>query len=283
MSQVKEAGIRVVTDPSAQRLSERQLEDYRDHRKRLINWMVNIGKDPEQAEGYAFDTAHGRAYRLDLFYRWVWDQNDGYTTRITHEHAGDYMRDLAYGDTSQENKSSHLKAVKMLFRWRAWEFGDEEWESELSFSTNSGHTNPKGFLTREERRTLREAALDYGSVPSYSGLNAEGRDRWKAYLAQRFEKPKSEVRKKDFERANSWKFPSLLWTALDAGLRPIEVERSTLQWIDTDNCLLRIPKEDSSKGSNNWTVSLTERTANAVDRWLEERENYDKYDGSEAI
>lgn len=245
--------------------------------------MVNIGKNPEQGEGYAYDTANGRAYRLDLFYRWVWDQEERYTTQITHDHADEYMRKLAYGDTSQENKASHLKAVKMLFRWRAWEFGDEEWEPELSFSTNTGNTNPKGFLTREERRAIREAALEVGSVPTYDNLTPEQRDRWKAHLAQRFEKPKEEVVPADFKRANSWKIPSLLWTALDAGLRPIEVERSTVKWVDTDNCLLRIPKEDSSKNSDNWTVSLTERTANALDRWLTEQEQYEKYEDSDAL
>lgn len=109
---------RSVPNPTKERLTSRQLEDYTEHRVRLIEWMVNLGKSPEKAEGYAEDTVNGHAYRLDQFYRWVWDEEDRYTTQLTHQHADDWMRELAYGDTSQENKSSHRKAVKMLFRWR---------------------------------------------------------------------------------------------------------------------------------------------------------------------
>ena len=283
MTQGTKAGIRLVPNPSKDRLSERQLLDYQSHRERLIDWMRSVGKDPEQGKGYARDTAHARAYRLDLFYRWVWDQEDGYTTRITHDHADQWMRELAYKDSTQEDKASHLKAVKMLFRWRAWEFGEEAWEPDIHFSTNTGSTNPKDYLTKEERQAVREAALEYGSVPSYNAMSPAERDRWKIHLAQRFEKPKQDVGPADFKQANSWKIPSLLWTALDTGLRPCEVERATVQWIDTQSKLLRIPREDSSKNSDNWAVSITARTANALDRWIAEREQHEKYEGTDAL
>lgn len=276
-------GGQVVPDPSKERLTSRQLADYTEHRVSLISWMRNIGKSPAKGEGYAPDTVNGRAYRLDAFYRWVWKEEGRYTTQVTHDHADEWMRELAYGDTSQENKSSHRKAVKMLFRWRADEFGDEEWESDISFSTSSGETNPKDYLTKEERKRVRDAVLEYGSVPNYNGLSPNERDRWKAHLAQRFEKPKSNVGPDDFDRANSWKVPSLIWSALDTGLRPVEVKRATIGWVDVQNKLLRIPKEDSSKNHNNWAVSLTERTANALGRWLAEREQYTKYDDSDAL
>lgn len=245
--------------------------------------MLTRGKDPDRGDGYAQTTADERAYRLDLFYRWVWKQENGYTTTITHDHADAWMTNLAYGDTSQENKASHQKALKMLFRWRSTEFGDEEWEPETTFSTNPTASNPEDFLTRNERSAVREAALELGSVPSYTSLSPDARDRWKAHLAQRFEKPKREVGSNDFERANSWKLPSLFWTALDAGLRPIEVERAQTTWVDTRNSLLRIPKEGDSKGAENWAVSLTDRTATALDRWLSERAQYEKYDGSDTL
>ena len=284
MTQVQKAGIRLVTKPAENYLSERQLIDYREHRERLIGWMVNIGKDPDHGEGYAYDTANGRAYRLDKFYRFVWKEQEGrYTTEITHDHADAYMRELAYGETSQENKASHLKAVKMLFRWRAYALDGEEWEPEISFSTNTGNTNPKDYLTREERSAVREAVLEFGSVPTYDNLTPEQRDRWKIHLAQRFEKPKRDIGPDEFKRANSWKIPSLFWTALDAGLRPIEVQRAKVGWVDVNNALLRIPKEDSSKNTDNWTVSLTDRTANALGRWLAEREQYDKYRDSDSL
>lgn len=286
MSHVTKAGFDggpVVPEPSKSRLTSRQLEDYTEHRVRLIAWMQDLGKSPEEGKGYADDTVNGRAYRLDQLYRWVWEQEERYTTTLTHDHADAWMRELAAGDTSQENKSSHQKAVKMLFRWREWEFGDEQWEPQINFSTNSGGTNPKDYLTHEERQCVREAALEHGSVPSYNSLSPDERDRWKAHLAQRFEMPKTDVGPDEFERANSWKIPSLIWTALDTGLRPVEVKRARVQWVDTRNKLLRIPKEDSSKNSDNWTVSLTERTTNALTRWLSEREQYEKYDETDSL
>lgn len=276
-------GIRVVAQPAAEQLTARQLEDYHDHRQRFLQWALNIGKDPEKGEGYATTTISGHTYRLSQFYRYVWEEEGGYTTNVTHDHADAYMREIAYGDTSTEDKSQRLKGLKILFRWRSWEFGDSEWEPELSFSPSTGTSNPRDYLTRDERRAIREAALEYGSIPAYTALNPQERDRWKAHLAQRFEKPKNEIGPADFERANSWKIPSLFWTALDAGLRPVEIERASVHWVDTDNNVLRIPREESSKNRDNWVVSLTQRTVNALDRWLVERQQYEKYEGSEKI
>jgi len=94
------------------------------------------------------------------------------------------------------------------------------------------------------------------------------------------------VTRDDWERATSWKTPSLVATGLDAGLRPIEVERARISWVDVPNAVLRIPKEQDSKGTNggeNWTVSLREDTARHLDRWLDERATRPKYDDSDHI
>lgn len=75
----------------------------------------------------------------------------------------------------------------------------------------------------------------------------------------------------------------MVWTSLDTGLRPIEVERATVQWVDVNNKVLRIPKEDSSKNADNWIVSITDRTAVALDQWLSEREIYEKYNDTDSL
>lgn len=279
-------GITVVPRPSAEQLGERQRADYAEFRERLLRWCLDLGKNPEKGEGYAFYTIRGRASLLDQFFRFVWDQEGSYTTNVTHDHADAFSRELATRDVSQDNKSSHQKAMKMYFRWRAWETGDDdvaEWEPQVRFTDDTSTSNPRDYLTKAERRAIRDVALEYGSVPSYSNLNPDERDRWKIHLAQRFEKPKSEVTPDDFERANSWKVPSLVWVSLDAGLRPIEVERAQTTWVDTQNSVLRIPREDSSKNEEHWVVSLTDRTANALQRWLLERENYAKYDDTDTL
>ena len=62
-------GIVLVPEDSENFLNQRQLADYKEHRKTLIEWMLHLGKDPERAGGYAFDTARQRSYKLDRFYR----------------------------------------------------------------------------------------------------------------------------------------------------------------------------------------------------------------------
>ncbi len=148
---------------------------------------------------------------------------------------------------SNAHKEACQKAIWILFKWRGHEQGGEEWEPGFKFSTADDSSHTRDYLTMDERRKIREAALEYGSVPAYGDLTPEARDRWKAYLAQRFEIPKQDVHPSDWGRANGWKFPSLVFTSLNAGLRPIEVQRATVRWMDVENGVLRIPRDENSK------------------------------------
>jgi len=280
----KHHGVPLVPDETARRLNPRQLEDYRTHRKQLIDWTATIGKNPEKAEGYADETVYQRAYRLDRFYQYVWDEEDRYTTQITIDHADAYMRELATEDYSLSYKSAMQKAIKMLFRWQNFQFGKEhDWEPAITFYDDSGSHTPRDFLTETERAKLREASLEHGSVPHYATVTPEEREKWKRYLAQRFGKPMNEVGKADWKQANSFKIPSLVNTSLDAGLRPIEVGRAKTSWLDLENGVLRIPKDESSKNKANWIVSLGDQTVGYLQKWLEERARRDRYDDSDAV
>jgi integrase len=75
----------------------------------------------------------------------------------------------------------------------------------------------------------------------------------------------------------------MIYVALDAGLRPIEIQRANVHWVDTDNGVLRIPREESTKNRENWIVALKEETTSILERWLEERETRQKYDGRDAL
>lgn len=276
-------GIPLVPEPTRARLDERHQLDYADHRKRLIEWLLVFGKKPAQAEGYALATVNNTAQRLDAFYRWVWTEFNGYTTDITHAHADAYVKALAMKEESNYSRNNTQSSLKRLFKWQKHERGGDLWTPEIVFSEPSGTGEPRDYLTREERGKIREAALEYGSIPSYNNLDPRERDEWKAYLAQRFSKHKRDVGPEDWDRANSWKFPSMVWASLDAGLRPIEVERAKTSWVDIDNAVLRIPRAESSKNDGNWTVSLQERTAKALERWLAEREQYDRYKETDTL
>ncbi len=274
--------VKVVSEPSQKYLNQRQLLDYRSQREACLRWLLTFGKDPDRGEGYALGTVKPRSSRMDMFYRWVWDEIGGYTSNVSHEHADEWMRELALSDASTAHKSNCQKSVQMLFKWRHHEKGESKWDPEIKFSSD-GSSSPRDYLTREERAAIREAALEYGSVPSYGNLTPEERVRWKRYLAQRFEKPKSEIVPTDWDRANAWKIPSLVWTSLDVGLRPVEVASAEIAWVDTENELLRIPKEESAKNTENWLVSLRSQTAEALERWLSEREAREKYDEADKL
>jgi len=277
-------GVPLVSEESRRQLNPRQLEDYRTHRKQLVDWMATVGKNPEKAEGYADETVYQRAYRLDRFYQYVWDAKDRYTTQITTEHADAYMRELATTEYSLTYKSAMQKAVKMLFRWQNFQFGKNlDWEPDINFSDDSSSHNPRDFLTDTERAKLREASLEHGSVPHYTAVTPEEREKWKRYLAQRFGKPKDDVGKADWKRANSFKIPSLINTSLDAGFRPVEVGRAKTTWLDLENGVLRIPKNESSKNTANWIVSLGDQTVGYLRKWLEERKQRDRYNDSDAL
>ncbi len=69
----------------------------------------------------------------------------------------------------------------------------------------------------------------------------------------------------------------------DAGLRPIEAGRAVIGWVDIKNVGLRPPKEDSAKNHDNWAVSLRDRTARILSRWLDQCETSSRYDGADQL
>lgn len=276
----KVEGIVLIPDPSEGYMNERQRVDYKNHRQDYIEWLANYGKDPEALEGYAYDTAKNYAAITDKFYRWVWETKDGYTVQVTHEDAKKYIRELVKDDYTKSHLNNVLLALKALFRWHS---ATEEWNPDIKLKGKSSVSQPKDFVTEKERRKLREASLEYGSVPAYAALDPEERKQWKIYLARRFGKAKKDVSPDDWKRANGFKYPSIVHASLDAGLRPIEVGRAKTYWVDVENAILRIPEDESSKNEENWAVSLRRGTADIPGRWLQERELCDKYDDTESL
>jgi len=277
-------GIVLVTEDANEYLNPKQEVTYREHRRELAEWMLGLGKNPEKAEGYSYSTVKNRMNRLDLFYRFIWDREGRYIQDLTTDHADDWMRHLARQDMKESTKNHYQKACKTLFKWkRSARNKDVKWEPDIEYSDPSTTYTPRDYLTKEDRRKMRQAAMEYGSVPHYNSLSPEERESWKTYLSQRLQKPKEDVVKQDFLDANSFKYTSMIHVALDAGLRPIEIKRSNIQWVDTDNAVLRIPREESSKNRENWIVALKEETASVLKRWLDEREAHEKYQGRDAL
>ncbi|OYR38544.1 hypothetical protein [Halorubrum sp. Hd13] len=94
----------VVPEPTAERLSQRQRVDYRTEREAAIKWLLAFGIGSKKANGYAETTVQNRIYRMDQFYRYVWDTENRYTTAVTHDHADAWMQELAYADCSDTHR-----------------------------------------------------------------------------------------------------------------------------------------------------------------------------------
>jgi len=272
-------GIALIYKPVEEILTKRELVAYRSHREQFIRWLITQGKNPEALEGYAQDTAKNYAVNVCKFHRSVWKDTDGFTMDLSHEQAEDYLKELIL---SNDYSDSHLHNVKLALK-TYFRFKGNEWDAEITVPSSSTVKQPKDFVSEEERKALREAVLEYGSVPAYAALEPEERTKWKRELARRFAKPMDQVGKEDWERANGYKYVSILYASLDAGLRPIEVGRAKTYWIDRENCALRIPAKDSSKNENNWTVSLRSDTTEYLNRWLQERKLYEKYEGTDRL
>lgn len=273
---------KIVPGPDADRLTEAQLAEYRDFREAFVAWLHVEGKDPDRVEGYAPKSVQNTAYRTSKFMRFVWDIEGEYTLQLSHDHADAYLDALAYANASGAHGEKERKALMQLFRWLERAADLEPWEPNRRFSPTQ-HIRPPDYLSLTEREKIREAALEYGAIPGYNDLTPSDRDRWRAYLAQRLGKPTEAVTPADWDRVNGWKFTSLVWTSLDAGLRPHEVEHARVAWVDVANQLLRIPVADSAKNAEHWHVALTERTTRALGAWLEERRHYDRNTESERI
>ena len=274
----------LLTDEARKYLNPREEISYQKHRRELATWLLNLGKDPAKAEGYSHSTAKNTTNRLDLFYRFVWDSEQRFVQTLTTEHADNWMRYLARRDIKESTKCHYQKAVHILFKWqRDARNRDIEWEPEIQYSDPSTTCQPREFLTQQDRRKMREAAMSYGSIQHYNSMSPEERDRWKNYLSQRLQKPVDKITKKDFMSANSFKYTSMIYTALDAGFRPIEIKRANIQWLDLDNGVLRIPEEESSKSRENWIVALKPETVSILKKWVDERSAKQKYDGRNAL
>lgn len=101
-------GIPLVPKPSRIRLSERQALDYAHHRRSMIEWLLECGKNPSKGEGYSHSTIEIRASRIDQFHRFVWEDMGGFTKRCTHDYADIYLDEISQSPQAQSSKA-HIR------------------------------------------------------------------------------------------------------------------------------------------------------------------------------
>lgn len=286
-----ESGFEFLSEDAVADLNPRQRAEYALHRRRFIAWMRTCGKDPEGGTPLSETSIANYARRLHQIYRSLWTRSNRFPVRIDHGEADAFVEALhadeivrqdgnAYAGSS---KRKFLNVLEKWFEYRENAYGSEPWSPPVTFTDNIPN-NEADYFTKEERKLIYETALTYRTPPAYDNITPAERERWKAYLAQRLGKSKGSVRPSDFrELRTSWKIPSLIGAALDGGLRPIEINRMKTEWLRLDKGDIRIPKESAAKNRETWEVTLRERTALALQRWMKQRANKEKYDGRDAV
>lgn len=274
------------TRKSRQSLNERQLQEYEQTRMRFAEWLLTRGNDPKKGLPFSESTVKDTLYRMDFIHRWVWENFGGYNLHVSKEQADSFFDDRVGSlddDHGETDNAGHLKALKRYYKWRHHQLGGSEWDPDWSFRSDRGSDHDQPMYSHDEILELEEAVLEYGSIPNRKTTPVDEREKWRDHIAQRFGKAKEEISPEDWERAESWKYPSLLSVSIDTGLRPVEVSNARVGWLYLEEGLIRIPVEESSKGSDNWEVPLRTKTVNRLKAWKTERDNYTKYDGTDKL
>jgi len=256
--------------------------EYQEFKSDYLDWLTERGKKPYRREGYADTTLKQISSKTDQIFRWLWNTEGEYTLQFGPDEADAMMKDHALSDDSDANLLTYVTTIRRYFKYLRFERDqDYEWECDVKLSMKQ-RTN-RDYLRPEEFLSLYSAARNHGSVRHYHQVTPEERDRIKTYLAQRFGKPKDDISPDDFARTDSSKIASLIAVTLDVGLRPIEVSRAVLTWVNQRDNTLDIPAREATKSDNNWKCRLSDDSMRALNRWLDERKRYEKYDGSNAL
>lgn len=266
-------------------LNERQTSIYLSVLERFEEYLREQGKVPRKSIGYAEDSIGPRVSRIQRVFDWLWESEE-ITTELSTEQADRFIEALDTDSYRAADGERYSEASKRKFRdtlenW--FEFHDVEWEPTIRF-TDDDATGDADPFSRAELRKLWQAALQYKSIPSYNNLSPTERDRWRAHIAQELGKPKDEVSPADWDAINQdWKIPSLIRTTRAAGWRPAMVAKLRVDWYDESTQTIHIPQGQAVKNDAAWAQALDDESAFALENWLEQRENLDKYEGREEI
>jgi len=280
-----------ITDALKKQLGD-QTPRVEQHLSEFYDWMLTKGKNPKRHKPLSESTSGNYHDRIDQIYRFILERvSPKEMHALTHEQADQIVEWLDQnkikkqkgGDYSESGKRKFTNALEKYFKWQHERGTDAElWEPRVTFS--DGKHESADRLNFEERWLVREAAMNYGSLPSYHGVDPEERDRINGLIAQRLGKPKDEVTSKDWTRAdNSTKIGSLIAVTLETGMIPIEIAEARLDWYDEQRNILKIPNEYAAKDRPTEELPVTDDTGEQMSQWIQERRHYEKYDGSNRI
>lgn len=241
--------IAVIPRGNKEYLSPKEQIDYHKKRKEFLQYLAKMGKVPDRMKGYSPYTVYAVGLRSAKFDLWTWKQEGYYQTPPSLEEARGYMKEVAERDVTEATKGKTQQALRLYSGWLQHKYDDEKWEFRWNFNSSGKSQSPRDYLTKKERKKVRKGALDK--------TTSNGKE--------------------------TWKFTSLVWAALDAGLRPVEISRARTSWVDVQNSILRIPREESSKNVGDWRTSIRQQTSDYLARWKEERAKKERYDDTDQL
>ena len=255
-------------------------------------WLLDRGENPDRNKPMSATGAQNYLARVDQLYRFVLEFGDLQTPRrLTHTQADELISRLDEDDIltqsgnqySQSSKRKFANALQKYFEWLQDEgFTRERWKPNVVFT--DGEHESADSLSFEERYQIREAALEYNSLPAYYETPPAERDRLDALVAQRVGKAKDEVTKRDWREADtSSKTGSLIAVTLETGMIPIEIKNASVEWYNPRQQVFVIPKEFAAKNRPSTELPVTNGTAEVLSEWLRERRHLAGYDGTNRI
>ncbi|WP_202613823.1 hypothetical protein [Halostella pelagica] len=156
-----------------------------------------MGKNPKKVKQYSPCTVSNTSNRTACFDKWAWENRGGYKTPPDEDDARVYIEQVTFRDVTESTKGKILEELGRYSKWLQYKFSRDEWEFARNFQSGGSSNGPRDFLTKPKRRKSRRAALGKDSTPNYETVQ--------------------DLLEPD---PDSWKFTSLVWTSLDAGLRP---------------------------------------------------------------
>jgi len=259
---------------------------------RFYDWMLEQGKSPRKDKGLSENTAGNYVERLDQIHRKVWDEGIE-PDLISPNQATLFVDKLNEDDVtkkdgepySEDGKRKFVNTLQKYALWKEYEEQDDgwaEWEPPVVFSQDS--YKGSDIFSFEEFGKLPKAAKQLEKLPDYDEASEKKRERINRRLAQRFGKPMEQIGPADWNHeASGAKIPSLVLTAMDTGLPPIEVQRATIDWIDFDEGKLDIPEDQTAKDREESNLVLTDETLEYLRQWEQERQQYEKYEDTDAL
>ncbi len=270
---------------SLENLNQQQRKLFVEVWEEILNYLREEGKDPERRIGYEDSSVRPMARRIFQVFEHFWETSQ-IVYELTPKHADRFIEQLVNNrvrtsggkEYSQSSKRKFVDALNTYF-----DFVGKEWSSNISFTDEKPALGSDPFR-KEERIQLLNASMKYDSPPNYKNVSPEERARWQQYLAQKLGKRKDDITPDDWTQIRrSWKFPSLISSAQDGAMRAALIERLTTDLLDLEANRIKIPPEVAVKNDSSWEIELSQRSTSLLNKWLSQRANKPKYDGSDKL